>query len=376
MRAGSDARAPAVDAPCVDVIVPTIGASPHLEACLDAVLGQQGVGLSVLLVEQRRAHGRVPDCVRRLESSGRGFAAAANAGLAATDAPLVALVNDDAVVAEGWLAALAAALVADPGLAAVQGAHLLGVADAAAPGAAGAPADGIGDGVGGAAAGAALVAAGETTRRLDGVGLAFNRWWQAVQIGHGLPASALAAAVEAEAPDRGRTFEVFGVSATAALYRRRDLARAALGRGREAAMGFDESLESYYEDVELACRLRACGRRSAWVRGAAVEHAGSASEHASPGPSRERLVLRNRLLVLARLLGRRFPLALPRILARDLIDGARGGGGGLAMAAAAWCGALRRLPAFAHLGPPRVPISTLRGLGAERANDTLIGNRK
>jgi hypothetical protein len=353
--------------PQVDAIVPTIGASPVLEACLDALLAQLDVDLTVLLVEQRSVSDRVPTSVKRLQVPGTGFAAAANAGLRASAAPLAALVNDDAVTEQGWLAALTEAVLGDPELGAVQGTHLLGVGSVAA------------------------VPPGEPSRRLDGVGMAFNRWWQAVQIGHGQPVSPStvrsrpAAGVHSfkdswveDSRAEVSCAEIFGVSATAGLYRRQaldEVARAVSvsNSGARGADVFDVSLESYYEDVDLAWRLRASGWRAGWVGAARVEHAGSASELASPGTAKQRLVTRNRVGVLARLLGRRFFVALPRILLRDLIDGARGGARGLTSTASAWSGALRRLPAAAHLGAPRVPIATLRRLGAEHATRMLIG---
>ncbi|HVS15915.1 MAG TPA: glycosyltransferase, partial [Thermoanaerobaculia bacterium] len=218
--------------PRVEAVVPTLGASPHLERSLDALLSQRGVAVAVTLLEQRTVAARVPAAVRRLRAAaGRGFAAAANAGLTATAETLVALVNDDAVVAEDWLERLCATLLAAPGLASVQGTHRLGVAAETAP----------------------------APRSLDGVGLAFNRWWQPVQIGRDLALPAAPAGLDALAP-----LEVLGVSATAALYRRSALENVRLASGTV----FDERLESYYEDVDLACRLRGAGGRAAWVPGA------------------------------------------------------------------------------------------------------------
>jgi hypothetical protein len=82
------------------------------------------------------------------------------------------------------------------------------------------------------------------------------------------------------------------------------------------------------------------------------------------------LLTRNRLLVVARLLGRSFPAAVPRLLLRDLADLRRGGQppGALLLG---WAGALRRLPGFAHAGRPLITGSTLRRLGAEAANAEL-----
>ncbi|KAB2951627.1 MAG: glycosyltransferase, partial [Thermoanaerobaculia bacterium] len=136
-----------------------------------------------------------------------GFARAIHAGIAAAAAaPLLALVNDDLEVEAGWLAALLATLAAAPRLGAVQGVNRL----AADP------------------------------RRLDGLGIGWNRWWQAIQLGHGEP-------WDAGLADR----EVFGVSATGAVYRRAALDAVAGAPGRP----FDERLGSWYEDVDLAVRL-------------------------------------------------------------------------------------------------------------------------
>lgn len=239
-----------------------------------------------------------------------GFARAVNAGLAATGAAeLVAVVNDDLEPAPGWLAALVAALAAEPALAAVQGVHL--------------------------AAGSPPLA--------DGCGVAWNRWWQAVQIGRGAPP-----------PDEeAAPFEVFGVSAAGALYRRAALEAVAGPRGAV----FDERLESWYEDVDLAVRLRAAGWGALCVPAARALHAGSATGSRRPFHQARR-VAGNRWLVVARLLGRGLPAALPRLAARDLADFARALARGEAVRAAAipagWLAAARRLSAFARLGPPLV----------------------
>jgi GT2 family glycosyltransferase len=113
-------------------------------------------------------------------------------------------------------------------------------------------------------------------------------------------------------------FEPFGVQATAAIYRRTALERVAFERARP----FDERLESWYEDVDLAGRLRAAGFRARAVPAARALHRGSATGATMPW-RRRRLLARNRILVVARLTGRRFPALLPRLALRDLIDGVR-----------------------------------------------------
>ncbi len=310
-------------------VVPTVGASPHLERCLAALRLE---GLETVVVHQGAgeppAEARFADRLLRLPEN-LGFAAATNLGIAATAGEYLATVNDDAVVEPGWAAALAAALDADPRAAAAQGSNLL-LADPA---------------------------------RLDGRGLAWNRWWQAVQVGHGEPAAS-----------PGTVEEVFGVSATAALYRRSALEAVALhGVGRAAGRGsqhgatvepaplgvFDERLGAYYEDADLACRLRRAGWTALWVPAARALHAGSAT-----GARRRRWRLAriygNRWAVAARCLGRRFPAAFPRMAARDLADLARAiGRAELAAAAgiaAGWARAVRLLPGSIHRGPAAVPV--------------------
>jgi GT2 family glycosyltransferase len=306
----------------IAVVVPTLGASPVLERCLAALRDGAGAEVEVVVVAPRAVVAALrprlgPHADRWVEAGAEaGFAGAIERGIAASDAAWVATVNDDAVVEGGWLGALRAALAADPGAGAAQGVNLV--------------LDGSG--------------------RVDGWGLAWNRWWQAVQLGRGgLPPG------PGEAPR-----EVFGVSATAALYRRAALAAAALPGGAL----FDARLVSWYEDVDLACRLRAAGWRSLAVPAARALHAGSTTGAARP-LRRLALVYGNRHLVAARLLGRRYAPALPRLLVRDLADVARGvpaTGVGLG-----WARALRHLPAYRRWGPPRPALAELRRLAAEAA---------
>ncbi len=75
---------------------------------------------------------------------------------------------------------------------------------------------------------------------------------------------------EAACRTRRTTGEVFAPCAAAALIRR-DLFL--------CAGGFDESHHSYFEDVDLAFRLRLLGHRSLYVAEARVQHVGSGSTH-------------------------------------------------------------------------------------------------
>ena len=97
--------------------------------------------------------------------------------------------------------------------------------------------------------------------------------------------------------------------------RRRGVSRSSVSRRRRPSIGvpalervavsagdlFDERLYAYYEDADLASRLRASSYRAHLVTAARSTHAGSASEAALP-QSRRALVYGNRYLVVARLL--------------------------------------------------------------------------
>ncbi|MEM8961816.1 MAG: hypothetical protein AAGD38_10070, partial [Acidobacteriota bacterium] len=157
--------------------------------------------------------------------------------------------------------------------------------------------------------------------------------WQAVQLGHDRPT--------ATAPDA--ITEVFGVSATAALYRREALIDGASGR-----RGFDERLVSYYEDVMFAVVSRHRGRRALTVPGATAAHAGSTTGITLP--EHRRLLVANRWLTVATLVGRAWPWVWPRVILRDLADVHRHGD--LRGMLTGWGRALRLLPRFLHRAAP------------------------
>ncbi|MGD2116189.1 MAG: glycosyltransferase [Acidobacteriota bacterium] len=317
----------------VTAVVPTVGASELLPACLDALRRQRlprGTTLEIVLVRQGGGAVRSsdpdagPDAPADREirlPENLGFAAATNRGIAAARGRYVATVNDDAVVAEGWLEALTRALEAEPGAASAQGVNLQGRPDGPAG-------------------------------RVDGWGLAWDRAFQAVQLGRDREPPA------ADAPPR----RVFGVSATAALYRRDALLAVALpGRAPSGSVPevFDSRLESYYEDADLARRLRMAGYTALSVPRARVLHAGSATGRRL-GARRWRLLYGNRYATAAGLLGRAFWLRLPRMVVRDLADLARAklrlDGRRVLGIAGGWGRALRLLPGFVHGGPPCTPI--------------------
>jgi GT2 family glycosyltransferase len=305
-------RLPSTDR-SLSIVIPTLGRSPLLVPCLEALRNDLS-GSEIVVVDQGEQPVDLPaGLADRVLRPGRnlGFAAGTSLGIAATSGRLVATVNDDVLVEPGWTAALVDALETDPRAAAAQGVNLrLDAPD-----------------------------------RADGCGIVWNRWWQAVQAGHGLPAP----------PVEEGARQIFGVSATAALYRRE-----ALDAVSPEGAVFDPRLISYYEDVELAGRLRAAGWRALLVPAARARHAGSATGR-TMSRERWRLIYGNRWLVVARLLGRAFWPRLPILALRDLLDLGRAGGTGDGARAAGilagWGRALGGLAVWGHWGAPAVEPS-------------------
>ncbi len=206
---------------------------------LSSLEAQSGVDLSIVVVDnassapERDRLAREAPAVRVVPlAANRGFAGAANEGIAHGRAPYVLLVNNDAVLAPDYAARLAARLSLDPRLAAAQGLVLT--------------IDGS---------------------RVDTSGLCWN------ERGEALPALAGTDPAEASAG----SFEVSGVSATAALYRREALAAVA-----PAGEVFERSFFAYYEDVDLSLRLARAGWRFVCEPSARARHEGSRTGRRTP----------------------------------------------------------------------------------------------
>lgn len=309
-------------------MVPTLGART-LGAALGAIREQQPRPHLIVVAQGEVASGTLAlaDQVVELERPG-GFAVAANAGIVEAlrvDAPFVALINDDARLEPAWAGVLLEEFATDSRVTALQGCVWR-----ASP---------------------AFEPIGAS---LDGCGIAWNRDWQAVQRRHG------------EAADGTLAFTpepIFGASATAALFKSTALRALVDLRGQV----FDERLETFYEDVELAVRLRAAGGEAALVPSATVLHVGSLTT-ARHSLRRWSLLTRNRRLVVAELLGEEFGQALPAIERRDRRDllraflrGDLNRARGIARGRAA---ATRLLPEFAHTGAPLIERGTLARFGA------------
>jgi GT2 family glycosyltransferase len=210
-----------------------------LFAALRSLEAQRGVDVSLVVVdnasrqeERERLAREAPEARVVAFSSNRGFAEAANEGIARTRAPFVLLVNNDAVLEPDYAARLAARLALDPRLAAVQG--LVLTSDGAA---------------------------------VDSAGIAWNARGEAVPELAGARPETVAK----------EPFEISGVSATAALYRREAL-EAVAPQGQV----FEDSFFAYYEDVDLSLRLARAGWRFACDPAARARHEGSRTGRRTP----------------------------------------------------------------------------------------------
>jgi GT2 family glycosyltransferase len=249
------------------VVIPNWNGRELLPICLDS-LRRQSMPADVIVVDDGSTDGsaglvreRYPE-VRLIElGENRGFAAAVNAGIRASRSDCVALLNNDAEAAPGWLAGLVEALDthADAGSAASK---MLDYAD---------------------------------RTRIDGAGDAFTWVGNAYRIGHG----------ERDLGQYDAPAWVFGACAGAAIYRRQML---------DALGLFDEAFFAYYEDADLSFRAQLAGYSCRYVPEAVVYHVGSATT----GRSSDRtlyLQTRNRIaLVLKNYPARFLAEKLPQVL--------------------------------------------------------------
>lgn len=279
--------------PDVDCVVVNRDGGEALFAALRSLEEQTGVDLSIVVVdndsqpaERERLAREAPEARLVTFSRNLGFAGAANEGIVRTRSPFVLLLNNDAVLAPEYVARLAARLTLDERLAAVQG----------------------------------LVVSSDGAR-VDSAGFGWNRRGEAIP---------LFAGVSPEVPPRG-VFEVAGVSATAALYRREALMSVA-----PHGEVFDRAYFAYYEDVDLSLRLSRGGWRFACDTGAVARHEGSRTGQRTPW-KRALWTSRNRWRALfSNFEPRLLKARLPALLRADLAHARRLGWRGALLLFAVW----------------------------------------
>jgi GT2 family glycosyltransferase len=253
-------------------VIPNWNGERFLSACLSSLRKQSFEDFEVVLVD----NGSTDDSVASTKSNfpevrvlpfgeNRGFSAAVNAGIEASRAEYVALLNNDTETEPGWIEALVRAADAYPE-AGLFASKMVDFYD---------------------------------RRVLDGAGDVLRRSGLPLRLGHG-------------EPDRGQYDEpafVFGACAGAALYRREMLDDVGL---------FDEDFFANCEDGDLSFRAQLAGYRCRYVPEAVIYHMGSATFGVRSQIS-TRLGTRNSLCLLAKNLPTPLvPRLLPFILAGQL----------------------------------------------------------
>jgi GT2 family glycosyltransferase len=243
-----------VSSPRVTVVVPNWNGERFLSTCLGSLRRQTYGDFETVLVDNGSSDGSVafveenfPEVrIVRLPHNG-GFTAAVNAGIGASEAEYVVLLNNDTEVEQRWLEALVRAADEHPE-AGLFASKLLDFRD---------------------------------RRLLDGAGDALRKTGLPYRIGHG-------------EIDRGQFEEealVFGACAAGALYRRRLFDEVGV---------FDGDFFSNCEDGDLSFRAQLAGYRCLYVPRSVVYHVGSASTGGKRSATNTRLGTQNGINLLVK----------------------------------------------------------------------------
>ena len=210
----------------VTVVIPTWDGVGLLPTCLSALEKQFFPSFDVIVVDNGSKDDTLAILTRDFPnvrvlrfSKNKGFAAAVNAGIRASDVPYISLLNNDTKVDPGWLLELVRILDSRPDIAAVAGKML----------------------------------AMDDPSIIDNVGDNINIVGQADAVGKGEKDMGLY--------DHER--EILSVCGGGCLYRRSVFDRVGL---------FDEDFFAYFEDVDLGLRMRLRGLRSWYTPKAIVLH--------------------------------------------------------------------------------------------------------
>jgi GT2 family glycosyltransferase len=205
--------------PTVTVVVPTLAADESLEECLASLERQTFGNFEVIVIDNSGRHQvKAREGVRVISNDRNvGFGAAVNQAFHASQAPFLAILNDDAVAHPGWLEALVSAIDQRPDFGMCASQVRLAGAD-----------------------------------RLDSAGMLLSGDGSSKQRGH------------LESPSEYlREEEALLPSGSAAFYRRAMLEEIGL---------FDESFFLYCEDTDLGLRARWAAWKCLYVPDAVVDH--------------------------------------------------------------------------------------------------------
>ncbi|MBK8095802.1 MAG: glycosyltransferase family 2 protein [Planctomycetes bacterium] len=247
----------------ITVVIVNWNGEEFLTPCLRSVLAQAvEIPVAPVVIDNGSTDGSLALLARDfpqvpvVRAARNNYAAANNLGVAQAAGEFALLLNTDATLRPGCLRLLLAALRADP------------TAAAAAP----------------------KIVFPDGRLNTTGIAQRDDLYWVDRDLG---------------APDHGRAGPpepVLGVSGCCALF--------SVAAWRQVG-GEDEDFHMYYEDVDLALRLRAAGFRSLYVPAAVCEHVGHGSIRKA-STWKDELGERNRLLVLARHFPDRFAAEMVR----------------------------------------------------------------
>ncbi len=253
--------------PPVTVIIPTWNGKERLLCCLEALSRQTYRHFQTIVVINGCKDGTKETLKEKRElqliinSYNRGFAAAINQGIRASNSPYICTLNDDIFPDPEWLEMLVDAIEREPDVGACS----------------------------------SLMVFAHQPDTVQSAGIAMDRAAIAWDRLRGKPVTV------ARQP-----CEVFGASAGAALYRRTMLGQIGL---------FDERFFAYLEDVDLAWRAQSSGWRCLYVPDAVARHLVSASL-GEESPTKKRLKARNKIWTVVK----NAPLSdFPLILLYDLM---------------------------------------------------------
>jgi GT2 family glycosyltransferase len=239
--------------PRVTVVIPNWNGERFLSTCLGSLREQSFKDFEVIVVDDNSTDGSVAFLRRNFPEvrvlpleENKGFSAAVNAGIRASHAEYVALLNNDTELDPKWLHALLEAAKAHPE-AGLFASKMVDFYD---------------------------------RRRLDGAGDALRRSGLPLRLGHG----------ELDHGQYDETTFVFGACAGAALYRRDMLDDVGL---------FDEDFFANCEDGDLSFRAQLAGYRCLYVPESVIYHMGSAT-FGKRSPTAVRLGTRNSLCLLVK----------------------------------------------------------------------------
>ncbi len=239
-----------VSEPQVTVVIPNWNTQHWLPGCLDGLRAQCYRDFQIILVDNGSTDGSVAFVEQHYHevqvlafAENRGFAPAVNAGIRQTRSQYVALLNTDTVPRPNWLLSLVETMEASPPDVGCLASRMLEL---------------------------------DAPTVIENAGDILSWYGSARKRGAGEPAEMY-----------NESEEVFSACAGAALYRRVFL---------EKVGGFDESFDSYLEDIDLGLRGRLLGYRCLYVPSAEILHQGHGA-----GLAHSRyvyLVTRNRLALL------------------------------------------------------------------------------